>query len=442
LSASRRIAVGAAVALFSLGIYTTFARSEDELWQTDFAAAQKQAKAEKKLMLVDFTGSDWCIFCKMLKEKILDTDAFKKDTPKRFVLVELDFPHMKELAPELKEQNMKLAKKYKVHGFPTVLLMDGDGAVVAKTGFEPDGPKAFLKNLDEFLEIHKEVLAFRKKLDKLEGLPRAKLLDQLIKDYVKLNNEIDDLNAWSSEIVKIDVDNKAGLKTKHQFRLLIVEAEKLKGERKIARAKAAFEKALALPGIDGEQKQDAYFAEGECFFATRDFAGIVDCLRKGEKAAPETKLASQLKQMIARFQPMADAQVAVTKAKDELAKAKGLDRAKVLDRLIDAQTKADHMLPGPKHDGDLAEWTEEIIKLDANNKVGLKTKYEFRANMSEAVSELKNKSLDKAEAALHKAQALPGLNAQQKDAVEKLGDDLKHAKAEAETKPKDKEEST
>ena len=63
------------------------------LWQTDFKAAQAKAKQEKKYLLVDFTGSDWCTWCIRLHNEVFDKDAFKTAAPKQFVLVELDFPH-------------------------------------------------------------------------------------------------------------------------------------------------------------------------------------------------------------------------------------------------------------------------------------------------------------------------------------------------------------
>ena len=101
------------------------------LWGTDFKAAQAQAKAEKKYLLVDFTGSDWCGWCIKLHNEVFDKDVFKAEAPKQFVLVELDFPHEKEQTDELKKQNKELSEKYHVEGFPTVLMMDHEGQVIA-----------------------------------------------------------------------------------------------------------------------------------------------------------------------------------------------------------------------------------------------------------------------------------------------------------------------
>lgn len=39
-------------------------------WLTDFKQAQEQAKKDKKLLLLDFTGSDWCGWCIKLEREV------------------------------------------------------------------------------------------------------------------------------------------------------------------------------------------------------------------------------------------------------------------------------------------------------------------------------------------------------------------------------------
>jgi len=130
----RFVLAGMASVFLGLFAMAGFGRAEDSLWQTDFEAAKTKAKAEKKLLLVDFTGTGWCKACKVLKKEILDQDAFKNEAPKQFVLVEVDFPSDRsKQTTKLKAQNVKLAKAYKIEAYPTVLLMDADGQVIAKT---------------------------------------------------------------------------------------------------------------------------------------------------------------------------------------------------------------------------------------------------------------------------------------------------------------------
>ena len=98
-------------------------------WLTDFAAAKKQAAADKKPILMFFTGSDWCIWCKRLHEDVLDEPEFA-DFSKKLVLVELDFPQEKQLPAELKKQNTELAEKFKVDGYPCTVVLASDGETV------------------------------------------------------------------------------------------------------------------------------------------------------------------------------------------------------------------------------------------------------------------------------------------------------------------------
>jgi thioredoxin-related protein len=397
------------VGLLSGSILWGAERAEDKLWTTKFEDAKAQAKAENKLLLVDFTGSDWCTWCIRLREEVFAKEPFLKDAPKKFVLVELDFPRQKELPPELKEQNEKIAKQFKVRGFPTVLMLDAAGQLIAKTGYRPGGPEQYVKHLTEFVTLYDGIVKMRRELDAAKGLDRAKLLDQLVEGYTKLENEIDELKAWSEEIVTLDPDNAAGLKAKHQFRLLLAEADQLKQARKFDEAKLVYDKALSLPGIGGEQKQDALFAQGECFFSLKDFVGVVACLKKAAEAAPDSPKAANLQGMIQRFAPMGEAQEACGKIKEQLAQAQGLDRAKLLDQLIDARAKLARFAPDQELDQDREKWSQEIIALDPENKAGLKAKYETASLLLEAQGLVRAEKFPEAHAALDKALAIPGL---------------------------------
>ena len=164
MTANRAIPVWVFSAVLCLCALAGTARAEKVLWHTDFEAAKAKAKAEQKLLLVDFTGSDWCGWCIKLKDEVFDKQAFEKEAPKAFVLVELDFPHNKELSEKLKKQNEQLAKQYKIEGFPSILLLDAAGEVVARTGYRPNGPEAYLKHLDQFVTIHKSIVDMRAKL--------------------------------------------------------------------------------------------------------------------------------------------------------------------------------------------------------------------------------------------------------------------------------------
>lgn len=103
-----------------------------DAWKTDYAEALKSAASEEKMVLLEFTGSDWCPPCKMLHSEILTKDAFKEFADENLVLVELDFPNAKPQSDELKKQNEELSKTYGVEGYPTLIVLDSEGKEVKR----------------------------------------------------------------------------------------------------------------------------------------------------------------------------------------------------------------------------------------------------------------------------------------------------------------------
>lgn len=118
-------------------------------WLTDLPKAQAQAKAEKKLVLMDFTGSDWCGWCIKLKKEVFSQPEFAEYAGKDLVLVEVDFPRKKKQSAELKKANAALEQKYKIEGYPTIIVLDSDGQKVGELGYQPGGPKAFIEKLEK-----------------------------------------------------------------------------------------------------------------------------------------------------------------------------------------------------------------------------------------------------------------------------------------------------
>ena len=100
-------------------------------WMTDFEAAKTKAAAENKALLVDFTGSDWCGYCIMLRQNVFDKPEFDAYAKDKFVLVEVDIPRAQnKITPEQMKKNQELAEQYRVSGFPSVFVMAPKGEVV------------------------------------------------------------------------------------------------------------------------------------------------------------------------------------------------------------------------------------------------------------------------------------------------------------------------
>ena len=110
-------------------------------WTDDFEAAKKQAAAENKLLLVDFSGSDWCVWCKKLDKEVFAKPEFLKGVKKDFVLVMIDSPRDKSLLSETAARNNeRLVKDYKIRGFPTVKILKADGRILDASSPHAEDP--------------------------------------------------------------------------------------------------------------------------------------------------------------------------------------------------------------------------------------------------------------------------------------------------------------
>lgn len=120
-------------------------------WQDNLEKALQQAKRENKAVLVDFTGSDWCIWCKRLSDEVFSKSEFENYADKNLILVKLDFPRNIEQSTETKMYNNNLAQRFGVQGFPTILLFNSSGKLVLTTGYQPGGPVSYINHLKAYL---------------------------------------------------------------------------------------------------------------------------------------------------------------------------------------------------------------------------------------------------------------------------------------------------
>ena len=138
----------------------------------DFDAALKKAAAENKTVFALFTGSDWCIWCKRLEGEVLSQKAFSDEVCKTFVPVFLDFPSNKALVKAATaKRNKELSEKYSIRGYPTVLLLDAKGEVLAQTGYQKGGPEKYLAHVKGLVQngplLQKYIKPYEKRFEAL-----------------------------------------------------------------------------------------------------------------------------------------------------------------------------------------------------------------------------------------------------------------------------------
>lgn len=136
------------VLLASFFLATAATQAADGTWGTDLPKALELAKVQKKMVLVDFTGSDWCPPCQALHKNVLETKEFGEFAKDNLVLVEIDFPKSKAQSDEMKAANQALSKKYSITGYPTILVFDATGKeVFRKVGYRGTSAKDYVEDL-------------------------------------------------------------------------------------------------------------------------------------------------------------------------------------------------------------------------------------------------------------------------------------------------------
>ena len=100
-------------------------------WTTNLESALASAKKNKKFVLAQFTGSDWCPPCIMMHKEVFSKSSFTRPVSNKFILVKLDMPKSNK---SLTEKTRKIMRDHKVTGVPTILLFGDDGREFSRFG--------------------------------------------------------------------------------------------------------------------------------------------------------------------------------------------------------------------------------------------------------------------------------------------------------------------
>lgn len=116
-------------------------------WTMDYDAAVKLAAQKKLPLMLNFTGSDWCGWCKLMDENVFAKPEWQKFAAQNAILVTLDFPKDKSIVPEkYVSRNEQLKNQFKVEGYPTYVILESDGKTqIGQLGAGQDKtPKSFI----------------------------------------------------------------------------------------------------------------------------------------------------------------------------------------------------------------------------------------------------------------------------------------------------------
>ena len=131
------------------GALMTTANAQGDGWTQNYKAALNLARQQNKMVLMDFTGSDWCPWCMRLDREILSTSEFKQYAAKHLILLKIDFPRNIPQSQALKDQNQRLQSQYGIQGYPTCIILNSQGQKVGQLGYQEGGPGPFIEALNK-----------------------------------------------------------------------------------------------------------------------------------------------------------------------------------------------------------------------------------------------------------------------------------------------------
>ena len=116
-------------------------------WRTDLEPAIADARQNNRLLMIYFSGSDWCGVCRILDAEVFSQPEFQKFAEANLITVQADFPQAKRQDEAIRIQNERLQQQFHVEGFPTLLVFSPEGELIAQLGYEPGGPDVLIQQI-------------------------------------------------------------------------------------------------------------------------------------------------------------------------------------------------------------------------------------------------------------------------------------------------------
>lgn len=175
-------------------------------WTTNYKEALAEAGRQGKPVLAEFTGSDWCYYCKLLRKNVLETADFAEWAEEHFILLEIDTPQHRELPTALLAQNQMLCTKYQIDGYPTLLVLDAQGQAIGGLFGYVGNPEAVRKELEPGLQA-------AELLRKAAALPDGSKQAPLLAAWKLIPRELHELNLPLQQLISAnDPDDISGLR--------------------------------------------------------------------------------------------------------------------------------------------------------------------------------------------------------------------------------------
>ncbi|MBE6418225.1 MAG: hypothetical protein E7033_07155 [Akkermansiaceae bacterium] len=274
----------------------------------DLDAAKAQATQEKRDIMVDFTGTDWCTACIHLRTKIIDSAAFNKAYGEKFVLVSVDFPRTPELVAQIpndeKRKRENLLTSYRIEGLPGVVLMDEKGMPYDIIHGARRTPEEYMPLVAAGLQKRAARDAAFAKAAGLSGMEQAKALAEGLMVLPaacrdKYVAEIDIINAADPEntlgFKELGSHAVTRIRQTEQLRDLLAGFRGKLDSQSLKNSIEVLNTFLAQPGLHPEIRQEALSAIGDSYALMRDYRNMYEYYKKALEAAPESRAAKRIR---------------------------------------------------------------------------------------------------------------------------------------------------
>lgn len=275
------------------------------------------AQAEKRTILLNFTGKEWCPACIHLRTKIFASEAFKAKDGDKYIEVEIVFPRLPEaveaLGKDKIDANEQLLNEYHITtGMPTIVMHDEKGLPFALVVGARKTPEDYMAALAEAQQLRVKRDAAMDKAAGLQGTERAAALAEALNalpancrdKYVDVVNEINSL----------DPENKLGYKNvliapklyaqqvKAYYELVETFVGHMTPEDLEKQEKAMQDFIDNTPDLQPEVAQMAWRTKSDTYAFMRKYTEMAAATRKAIECAPDSKVVPRLKANLQYFE--------------------------------------------------------------------------------------------------------------------------------------------
>lgn len=167
--------VARAVEALPKAVVEAIATETKPAFPEEVSAALEKAASSGRDVAVVFNVPDWGGWCERIRKDILEQPKFTGAAAKQFVVVNLDFPRKSTGSVDARRVKLAYAKRYRITGYPVVLLLDKTGRAYAKAGWREGGPAAYANHLAALKKAREKRDEQLEKARKNQGYIRAEL---------------------------------------------------------------------------------------------------------------------------------------------------------------------------------------------------------------------------------------------------------------------------